>query len=285
MPIIRSPVTSSEFDGELTVSNGWIQWRKSPMDPWRQLISVSELSGSPNVIDVGTVTTLAAGQPAQAEIVGDSPSQVLNLWLPAGNNGSNGTDGRGIASTTVNYQSSSSGVTAPTGTWHTSVQSVTKGQFLWSRIVVSFTDGTTSTAYSVGYQGSDGAAGSNYSPGSPVARTITVGTAYQHTDTTKPFRVTVNARATQSVTVAGAVADTLELRIGPTQASVAAGGSGGFSVGLWESGITGIALMVGAGVRDGAPMFGDLPAGWWFSVNRLAGSNATVVSCFTQSMS
>lgn len=282
MPIIKSPVTSSEFDGDFTVSDGWIKWRRSPADQWHNLISTDELTGAANVIEIGSVTTLAAGQQARAEIDGESPNQILNLWLPSGSSGNNG---RGISSVAVSYQTSSSGVNVPTGTWQASVPSVSKGQFLWSRILVTLTDGTNSTAYSVGYQGADGSNGSNYAPGSPVARAVTIGTGYQHTDATKPARVTVNARATQSVTVAGTVADTLELRIGPTQASVSAGGSGGFSVCVWESGITGIALMVGAGVRDGAPMFGDLPAGWWFSVNRLSGSNATVVSCFTQSMS
>lgn len=123
-----------------------------------------------------------------------------------------------------------------------------------------------------------------YNPQSPASKAITIGTAAQHSDLTKPFRVSVNVRASQNVTVAGTIADKLELRIGPTSASVAAAGSGGFSVGVWESGITGIALMIGAAVQDGGEMVADLPAGWYFSVNRLSGTNASVVSCFTQSM-
>lgn len=66
----------------------------------------------------------------------------------------------------------------------------------------------------------------------------------------EPYKVQVNARATQTVTLAGTVADRVELRIGPTAASVVPGGSGGFSVGVWESGITGIAVMIGAAVQD-----------------------------------
>jgi predicted cupin superfamily sugar epimerase len=53
---------------------------------------------------------------------------------------------------------------------------------------------------------------------------------------------------------------------------------------VWESGITGIALMVGAAVQDGGQLSGDVPAGWYFSVNRLSGTSAAIVSCFTQSL-
>lgn len=102
---------------------------------------------------------------------------------------------------------------------------------------------------------------------------------------TKPYKVVVNARSTQTVTVAGLVSDKVELRIGPTTASVALNGTGGFSIGVWESGITGIALMIGASVLDGGQLSGDVPAGWYFAVNRLTGTNATIVSCFTQSLS
>jgi predicted cupin superfamily sugar epimerase len=96
--------------------------------------------------------------------------------------------------------------------------------------------------------------------------------------------VVVNVRATQTLTIAGLSADKLELRVGPSVAAVAAGGSGGFSLAVWESGITGIALMIGAGIQDGGQLFADVPAGWYFQVNRLSGTSATVVSCFTQSM-
>ncbi len=135
-----------------------------------------------------------------------------------------------------------------------------------------------------GDTGPAGAAGVSYNPQTPVSRAITVATAYQHTDTTKPYKVRVNARATQTVTLAGTVADRIELRVGPTAASVVPGGSGGFSVGVWESGITGIAVMIGAAVQDGGQVTADVPAGWYFQVNRLAGTSATIVSCFTQAM-
>ncbi|QHJ79627.1 MAG: hypothetical protein [Caudoviricetes sp.] len=144
--------------------------------------------------------------------------------------------------------------------------------------------GTQGLKGDTGAAGSAGANGISYTPQAPVARTVTPATAYQHTDVTKPYKVIVNARSTQTVTVAGFVSDKVELRIGATAASVAAGATGGLSIGVWESGITGIALMVGAAVLDGGQISADVPAGWYFSVNRLTGTNATIVSCFTQSL-
>lgn len=144
--------------------------------------------------------------------------------------------------------------------------------------------GSQGPAGSTGATGSAGPAGVSFTPQSPVSRTITIGSPFQHTDTTKPFKVMANVRATQTLTVAGLSADKLELRIGPSSASVAAAGSGGFSMAVWESGITGIALMIGAGIQDGGQMFADVPAGWYFQINRLSGTAATVVSCFSQSL-
>lgn len=55
----------------------------------RLLIARLQVTGNNN-ITIGTVTTLAAGEPARAEITGDAPNQVLNLWLPEGAPGTGG---------------------------------------------------------------------------------------------------------------------------------------------------------------------------------------------------
>ena len=70
--------------------------------------------------------------------------------------GKNGTDGIGITDTTVTYQLSASGTTTPTGTWTNSVPALTKGQYLWTRTVWTYTDRTTETGYSVAYVAKDG---------------------------------------------------------------------------------------------------------------------------------
>ena len=73
--------------------------------------------------------------------------------------GQNGTDGRGISSTEIRYQASTSGTAIPTGTWTSSVPSVSAGQYLWTRTITTYTDNTTTTSYSVGKMGENGAAG------------------------------------------------------------------------------------------------------------------------------
>ena len=78
-----------------------------------------------------------------------------------GTNGTNGKDGTSVTvlKTTVTYQTSSSGVTVPTGTWSSSVPQVGSGQFLWTRTYVKYSDGNETTSYSVSYKGADGANG------------------------------------------------------------------------------------------------------------------------------
>lgn len=61
-----------------------------------------------------------------------------------------------ITSQSVTYQASSSGTTPPTGTWNTSVPSVSNGQFLWTKTVVNYSNGKSTTSYSVSYKGTNG---------------------------------------------------------------------------------------------------------------------------------
>lgn len=60
-------------------------------------------------------------------------------------------DGRGVASTTVEYQASTSGTTVPTGTWSSTPPKTTADKpYLWTRTVITYSDNTQSTSYSVG---------------------------------------------------------------------------------------------------------------------------------------
>ncbi len=152
--------------------------------------------------------------------------------------------------------------------------------------------GVAGTPGKDGVNGKDGAAGVpgtngiSYNPQAPAVRATTaIGTAYQHTDMTKPYKVVVNARATSNVTLlALGQTDRVELKIGPTAASVALGAAGGVIMGVWETGITGISVTVGTSLQDGGQLSADVPAGWYFCVNRQAGTSATIVNCVTQSM-
>ena len=79
-----------------------------------------------------------------------------------GKDGANGKDGKDgtsitITSTSVTYQISSSATTTPTGTWSGMVPATTDASpFLWSKTVVVYSDGTSTTAYSVSHRGKDG---------------------------------------------------------------------------------------------------------------------------------
>lgn len=77
----------------------------------------------------------------------------------AGAKGDKGDTGKGVKSTSVAYQVSTSGTTVPTGTWSGSVPSASAGQYLWTRTIITYTDDTTSTIYSVGRMGTNGATG------------------------------------------------------------------------------------------------------------------------------
>jgi hypothetical protein len=76
-----------------------------------------------------------------------------------GADGIAGKDGVGISSTSITYAASSSGTTAPTSGWASAPPSASAGQYVWTRTVWTYTDGTTETGYSVGKIGNTGAAG------------------------------------------------------------------------------------------------------------------------------
>ena len=61
-----------------------------------------------------------------------------------------------IKSKAVEYQTSSSGTTTPTGTWSTSIPSTSQGQYLWTRTTVTYSDNTSTVSYSVARQGENG---------------------------------------------------------------------------------------------------------------------------------
>lgn len=61
-----------------------------------------------------------------------------------------------ITDTAVEYQVSTSGTVIPSGTWTTTVPSVTQGDFLWTRTTLEFNSGSPIVSYAVAYQAVDG---------------------------------------------------------------------------------------------------------------------------------
>ncbi|UMU19426.1 hypothetical protein FO444_04840 [Lactococcus lactis subsp. lactis] len=82
-----------------------------------------------------------------------------------------GGDGTGIQTTTITYAGSTSGTTAPTSGWTSTIPTVPAGSYLWTKTVWTYTDNTSETGYSVAKMGNNGAPGSNGAPGKVVSDT------------------------------------------------------------------------------------------------------------------
>lgn len=77
-----------------------------------------------------------------------------------GDTGSNGSSVT-VSSTSVTYQTSTSGTTPPTGAWVTSIPSIPTGQYLWTQTTVTYSDGKSTTSYSVSRNGTNGSNGAD----------------------------------------------------------------------------------------------------------------------------
>lgn len=77
--------------------------------------------------------------------------------------GANGTSVT-VSSTAVTYGSSASASTQPTS-WNTTMPTVAAGQYLWTKTVVTYSDGKSTTTYSYAKQGEKGATGATGAAG------------------------------------------------------------------------------------------------------------------------
>ena len=91
-----------------------------------------------------------------------------------GDKGDTGSAGKGIVSTTITYQKSTSGTAVPDGTWSSSIPNVGASEYLWTKTVITYTSGSPSTSYSVGMMGATGAKGDKGDTGAAGADAITM---------------------------------------------------------------------------------------------------------------
>lgn len=95
-----------------------------------------------------------------------------------------------ITSTSVTYQKGTSGTVKPTGTWETGVQSVGQGEYLWTRTIVNYSDGSSTEAYSVSRNAVNGTNGTNGKDGkngtSPTVSSTVTEYAQSTNGTTPP---------------------------------------------------------------------------------------------------
>src|SRR5690606_39071397 len=104
-----------------------------------------------------------------------------------GDDGLPGAPGVGLVDTVISYARSTSGDTAPTSGWQSTVPAVIKGQYLWTRTVWTYSDGSTETGYSSAYWATDGAPGDDGIAGKDgVGITGTTITYAQSTSGTTP---------------------------------------------------------------------------------------------------
>lgn len=88
--------------------------------------------------------------------------------------GVKGDSGKGIESTEVAYCTSSDGAKEPVSGWQGHIPTLNQGEYLWTRTTVTYTDQTTSTAYSVSRQGNDGSSPTATVTKSDGVTTITI---------------------------------------------------------------------------------------------------------------
>ena len=149
----------------------------------------------------------AGSQPTQDSDMGNVPDNWMGIYSGTASSapahytsyswfqikGATGETGAAatITSTDIEYQQSISGTSIPTGSWSSSVPTVTQGNFLWTRTTITFNSGSPVVFYSVSYVAVDGSG----SPGSatPLADSGSgvVGTAiaYSRQDHQHPLNV------------------------------------------------------------------------------------------------
>lgn len=116
-----------------------------------------------------------------------------------------------VTGTTYQYANSSSGTVVPTS-WSDTRPATTPGTWSWTKIVITFDTGSTTTLYSTAYQGQDGQGSPGTSMPLPSAATGAVGTAvaYSREDHVHPssiYEVTVNIAAASTESQIGSVTD------------------------------------------------------------------------------
>lgn len=136
-----SSVTSTTIP-ELSTTNKYL-WQKE---------TITYTSGNPKV----TVALIG--------VYGDTGSQG-----PAGQDGTDGTS-ISIVTRAVTYKQGDNGTTPPSGTWSSTVPTVEKGKYLWTKTYVKYSDNTETTSYSVAYNAKDGEDGAQ----GPAGTSITI---------------------------------------------------------------------------------------------------------------
>ena len=102
------------------------------------------------VITFTTIDVITEAAQAIIHIVVDEITITKIFTFSVAIQGSDGADGKGIKATEITYQIGESGTVPPEGTWTNTIPETTSEKpYLWTCIVITYTDDTTSTSYSV----------------------------------------------------------------------------------------------------------------------------------------
>lgn len=176
------------YEGQTKLSSGVTYSKVSETGMTSTINSAGRYTVTALSADVGTATYQAVYKSVTIQKI---MIVVKNKQGATGPAGANGTDGKGIVSSATTYQAGTSGTTPPTGTWSTSIPSVSENQYLWTRVVLTYSDSTNSTAYSVGKIGAKGETGATGSTGATGAtgngiKSTTINFASSTSGTTAP---------------------------------------------------------------------------------------------------
>ena len=111
---------------------------------------INNNSTSSPVITFTTIDVITEAAQAIIRIVVDEITITKIFTFSVAIQGSDGADGKGIKATEITYQIGKSGTVPPEGTWTNTIPETTSEKpYLWTCIVITYTDDTTSTSYSV----------------------------------------------------------------------------------------------------------------------------------------
>lgn len=142
-----------------------------------------ESSGTAKVkVTFKTTATISAACEATIPVVVDGITVNKKFSFAVAKAGTNGVNGTSVSvkSTSVTYQVGASGTDKPTGNWVETVPTVPNGQFLWTRTIVTYSDGQSTTSYSVSYKGTNGANGKNGADAITMSITSSNGTVFKN---------------------------------------------------------------------------------------------------------
>lgn len=167
-------------------ANNYIKYFMDDDSTWKLAISAQSVKMSSSGKDIETLVNSAIVRSVEQFYLSDSPTSLIGgqwsttvpeltkgkyIWrrtvimyadgsseytpnqngVCLGGAGSEGEAGRGISSIDTTYQVAASGINAPESGWTTSIPTASAEKpYLWTRTIITYTDNTTSTLYSVG---------------------------------------------------------------------------------------------------------------------------------------